>query len=130
MGASAEELAEAAGSCAVIHKASTENEADSVTCFENIALERTAFESGVCLWQTDSQATANLKVTTKFVAQCPLTYSAYCDRLVLDAKTVVPVKIFLYDDSPEVLSRAASHCRSGGGKWHLYAEHEETAAQN
>lgn len=113
----AEPASEAAGSCVVIHEpAGTEKKA-TTTCFENIALERTSFESGVCQWKSDAQAAENVQSTTHFVPYCPPTYSAWCDRLVLGPQMIAPVKIFIYDRSAEVLERARKQCLSGGGKW-------------
>lgn len=112
------EAVEAASSCVVTHKASAPNADDSVTCFENISLERTSFESGVCQWKTDAQADAQVETTTTFVPHCPPTYSAYCDRLVMGPAIVAPVKIFLYDRAEAVLKLAKRQCLSGGGNWH------------
>ena len=74
---------EAGTSCVVIHEKSSAGSEKSVTCFENVALARTSFESGVCQWKTDGQANEEIKTITKFVEFCPASYSAYCDRLVL-----------------------------------------------
>jgi hypothetical protein len=113
----AEDAIEAASSCVVIQKKADAGDDDTMTCFENIALERSSFESGVCRWQTDAQEAAQAEVITRFVPSCPLTYSAYCDRLVLGPAIIVPVKIFIYDQSSEVLERARKQCLSGGGHW-------------
>ncbi len=90
---------------------------DAVEAAENISLERSSFESGVCQWKTDALAAANTQTTTRFVPYCPASYAAYCDRLVLGPGNVAPVKIFLYDKSEHVLARAEKQCLSGGGKW-------------
>jgi hypothetical protein len=119
----AQDAVEAAASCVVIHEQSEADE-DVVTCFENSGLERTAFESGVCQWKTDTQTLNDVQTTTKFVPRCPISYIAYCDRLVLNPQMVAPVKIFLYDKSEDVLERAQAQCLSGGGKWHR--NNEET----
>ncbi len=74
----------------------------TTTCFENISLELSSFESGVCQWKTDALAAANTQTTTRFVPYCPVSYTAYCDRLVLGPGNVAPVKIFLYDKSKHV----------------------------
>lgn len=117
--ASAEDTGEAAASCVVIHDNSeAEGENTTTTCFENIALERSSFESGVCQWKTDAQAVADVQTKTHFVAHCPPSYSGYCDRLVLGPGIVAPVKIFLYDRSDGVVERARKQCLSGGGNWH------------
>ncbi len=116
--ASAEDAVEAAASCIVIHENSEADDEKTTTCFENISLERTSFESGVCRWKTDAQAMGEVRTTTHFVPYCPASYRAFCDRLVLGPQAVAPVKIFLYDQSDEVLERARKHCLSGGGKWH------------
>ncbi len=108
---------EAAASCVVIHQPAGAEKKTTTTCFENIALERTSFESGVCQWKSDGQATEDVQTKTQFVPYCPLTYSAYCDRLVLGPQMIAPVKIFIYDRSAEVLERAKKQCLSGGGKW-------------
>ena len=113
----AEPASEAAGSCVVIHQPASADKKTTTTCFENIALERASFESGVCMWKSDDQAVEDVETTTRFVPYCPLTYSAFCDRLVLGAQMIAPVKIFLYDRSTEVLERAKKQCLSGGGKW-------------
>jgi len=120
--ASAQDAVEAAASCIVIHENSESGGEKTTTCFENIALERTSFESGVCQWKTDEQATQNVQTTTKFVPYCPASYAAYCDRLVLGAGAVAPVKIFLYDTSEQVLARAKKQCISGSGKWNTNDE--------
>ncbi len=114
----AEDAIEAAGSCIVIHENSESDGDKSTTCFENISLERTSFESGVCQWKTEEQAAQNVQTTTQFVPYCPASYAAYCDRLVLGPGILAPVKIFLYDKSDQVLARAKMQCLSGGGKWH------------
>jgi hypothetical protein len=113
----AEPASEAAGSCVVIHEPAGTEKKTTTTCFENIALERTSFESGVCQWKSDEHATENVQTTTRFVPYCPPTYSAWCDRLVLGPQMIAPVKIFIYDRSAEVLARAEKQCLSGGGKW-------------
>ena len=113
----AEDAVEAASSCVVIHEKEDARDETTTTCFENIALERTSFESGVCQWKSDAQAAANIRTTTRFVPQCPTTYSAYCDRLVLGPQVIAPVKIFIYDQSADVLARAKKQCLSGGGRW-------------
>lgn len=123
--ASAEDAVEAAGSCVVIHEQSEAGGDTITTCFENISLERTSFESGVCQWKTDAQAAAEVQTTTQFVPHCPTAYSAFCDVLVLEPQMVVPVKIFLYDKSTDVLERARMQCLSGGGKWHKNDEETE-----
>jgi hypothetical protein len=115
--ASAEEAVEAAASCVVTHEESGAENERSTTCFENISLERTSFESGVCQWKTNAQATAKVQTTTRFVPYCPTSYTAYCDRLVLGSGIIAPVKIFLYDKSEDVLARAKKQCTSGGGAW-------------
>lgn len=117
--ASAADAVEAAGSCVVIHENIDADGEKSMTCFENIGLERTSFESGVCQWVTDAQAAAHVKTTTQFVPYCPTTYVAFCDRLVLSAERIAPVKIFLYEHSMDVLERARKQCLGGGGKWTL-----------
>jgi len=113
----AEDAVEAAASCIVVHESEDAQLETTTTCFENIALERTSFESGVCQWKSDALAAADAQTTTQFVAQCPATYSAFCDRLVLSPRMVAPVKIFIYDKSEKVLERAKRQCLSGGGKW-------------
>lgn len=113
----AEEAVETTASCVVTHEKEGEQDAKMTTCFENIALERTSFESGVCQWKSDAQAQANVRTTTRFVPYCPTTYSAFCDRLVLSPQMIAPVKIFIYDQSAEVLERAKRQCLGGGGKW-------------
>jgi len=123
--ASAQEAVEAAGSCVVIHENSEADGEKMVTCFENISLERTSFESGVCQWKTDQQAAQDVQTTTQFVPYCPASYAAFCDRLVLGNGIVAPVKIFLYERSDEVLERARKQCLSGGGKWHPKDEESE-----
>ena len=123
--ASAQEAVEAAGSCVVIHENSEADGEKMVTCFENISLERTSFESGVCQWKTDQQAAQDVQTTTKFVPYCPASYEAYCDLLVLGTGVVAPVKIFLYERSDEVLERARKQCLSGGGKWQQKDEESE-----
>ncbi len=115
--AAAEDAVAAAGSCMVIHENSESDGEKTTTCFENISLERTSFESGVCLWKTEEQAAQSVQTTTKFVPYCPASYAAYCDRLVLGPGIVAPVKIFLYDKSEQVLARAKKQCVGGGGKW-------------
>lgn len=117
--ASAEDAVEAAASCIVIHEQSEADGDDITTCFENISLERTSFESGVCQWKTDAQAAAQVRTTTTFVPHCPSSYSAFCDLLVLGPQMVAPVKIFLYERSEDVLERARVQCLSGGGQWHV-----------
>lgn len=119
---SAENAVEAASNCVVIHEKSKEEGKTMMTCFENISLERSTFESGVCQWKTDEQAEANIETSTRFVAYCPASYTAYCDRLVLRPGVVAPVKIFLYDKSEQVLARAKKQCLSGGGKWNTNDE--------
>ena len=121
--ASAETALEAVGSCIVIHENSESDGEKTTTCFENISLERSSFESGVCLWKTEEQAAQSVQTTTKFVPYCPASYAAYCDRLVLGPGIVAPVKIFLYDKSEQVLARAKNQCVGGGGKW--ITNHEE-----
>ena len=116
---------EAGTSCVVIHEKSPADGEKNVTCFENVALERASFESGVCQWKTDGQANAEIKTITKFVEYCPTSYSAYCDRLVLGPDLTAPVKIFLYDKSDEVLARAEKQCISGGGRWTVAEEASE-----
>lgn len=113
----AEQASEAAGSCVVIHEPAGTEKKTMTTCFENISLERTSFESGVCQWKSDRQAAENVQTKTRFVPYCPPTYSAWCDRLVLGPQMIAPVKIFIYDRSAEVLQRAKKQCLSGGGKW-------------
>ena len=113
----AQVVVEAAGSCVVIHKKSDAQGESTATCFENISLERSSFESGVCQRKTDALAADNVQTTTRFVPYCPASYTAYCDRLVLGPGIVAPVKIFLYDKSEHVLARAEKQCLSGGGKW-------------
>ena len=120
-----EDAVEAAGSCMVIHEKGDADGEKNTTCFENISLERTSFESGVCQWKTDAQAAAQFNVTTRFVPYCPTSYSASCDRLVLGPETVAPVKIFLYDQSDDVLERARKQCLGGGGKWSVDVEEGE-----
>lgn len=122
---SAEDVVEAAASCVVIHEKIDAEDETTTTCFENISLERTSFESGVCKWKTEAQAAANVKTTTRFLPYCPASYSAYCDRLVLGSGIVAPVKIFLYDKSEHVLARAKEQCLSGGGKWRTNDEETE-----
>jgi hypothetical protein len=113
----AQDAVEAASACIVVHEeANSEGEKHS-TCFENISLERSSFESGVCQWKTDAQDAKQTKVITHFVPSCPVSYSAYCDRLVLGPAIIAPVKIFLYDKSSDVLQRAKKQCLSGGGNW-------------
>lgn len=119
------EAAEAAASCVVIHENSNVDVEKNITCFENVALERTSFESGVCQWKTDRQANEDVKTITQFVQRCPTTYRASCDRLVLGPNVTAPVKIFLYDKSDDVLARAEKQCLSGGGKWRAYDEESE-----
>lgn len=121
----AQEAVEAGRSCVVIHKKSDAQDETTTTCFENISLERTSFESGVCQWKTDVQVVANVQVTTRFVPYCPASYSGKCDRLVVGAGMVAPVKIFLYDKSEQVLARAKKQCVSGGGEWHAGGEETE-----
>lgn len=121
----AQDAVEAAASCVVIHKNSNTHDESTTTCFENISLERTSFESGVCQWKTDAQALANVQTTTKFVPHCPASYTGYCDRLVYGPGIVAPVKIFLYDKSEHVLARAKKQCVSGGGEWHAGGEEAE-----
>jgi len=75
----AQVVVEAAGSCVVIHKKSDAQGESTATCFENISLERTSFESGVCQWRTDAQALANVQITTRFVPHCPASYTGFCD---------------------------------------------------
>ncbi len=97
--APAEDAVEAAASRVVIHEKSGAEDETTTTCFENISLERRSFESGVCQWKTDALAAANVQTTTRFVPYCPASYTANCDRLVLEPGIVAPVKIFLYDKS-------------------------------
>jgi hypothetical protein len=123
--AAAQDAVEAAGSCVVIHENSEADGEKMVTCFENISLERTSFESGVCQWKTEAQAARNVQTTTQFVPYCPASYAAFCDLLVLGNGIVAPVKIFLYDRSEDVLERARKQCLSGGGKWHPNDEESE-----
>ena len=123
--APAQDAVEAAGSCVVIHENSEADGEKMVTCFENISLERTSFESGVCQWKTEAQAATQVQTTTQFVPHCPTSYSAYCDRLVMGPKMVAPVKIFLYDRSDDVLERARKQCLGGGGTWHPNDEESE-----
>jgi hypothetical protein len=113
----AKETAEAAVGCIVTHEKSAAEDGKVITCFENISLERTSFESGVCQWKTDKQAAANVGTSTKFVPSCPTSYTAYCDRLVMGPGAVAPVKIFLYEKSEQVLARAKKQCLGGGGNW-------------
>ena len=113
---------EAASSCIVIHEKSGADGENMITCFENISLEPSSFESGVCQWKTDAQATADIQTKTQFVPHCPASHSGYCDRLVLGSGMVAPVKIFLYDRSADVLERAKNQCLSGGGTWHTNDE--------
>lgn len=113
---------EAAASCVVIHEKNKADDGKNITCFENVALERTSFESGVCQWKTDSQASTDVKTVTQFVERCPVSYRASCDRLVLAPNITAPVKIFLYDKSDEILARAEKQCLSGNGEWTVYAE--------
>ncbi|MCH7510140.1 MAG: hypothetical protein IIB68_09945 [Proteobacteria bacterium] len=121
----AQTAVEAAGSCVVIHNKSDAQDETTTTCFENISLERTSFESGVCQWKTDAQALAKVQTTTRFVAYCPASYTGYCNRLVFEPGIVMPVKIFLYDKSEQVLARAKKQCLSGGGEWHAGGEETE-----
>ena len=116
--AAAQDAVEAAASCVVIHEPSEADGEKIVTCFENVSLERTSFESGVCQWKTESQAATKVQTTTQFVPHCPTTYRAFCDVLVMGPQAVAPVKIFLYDRSDDVLERARKQCLSGGGIWH------------
>ncbi len=104
-------------SCLVTQQSADDQDKKVTTCFENIALEKTSFESGVCRWQTDAQAAENVDVTTKYLPKCPTSYTAFCDRLVLGPRMIAPVRIFLYDRSPDVLERAKKQCLSGGGNW-------------
>jgi len=115
--ASAEDAVEAAASCVVIHEKNETKDETTTTCYENISLERSSFESGVCQGKTDALAAANVQTTTRFVPYCPASYTAYCDRLVLGPGNIVPVKIFLYEKSKQVLARAKKQCLSGGGEW-------------
>ncbi len=46
--APAEDAVEAAASCVVIHEKNAAEDETTITCFENISLERSSFESGVC----------------------------------------------------------------------------------
>ncbi len=124
----AQDAVEAASSCVVIHQNTDEGGEKAVTCFENVSLERTSFESGVCQWQTDRQAATEVQTTTRFVAHCPSSYSAFCDRLVMGPQAVAPVKIFLYDRSEDVLERARKQCLSGGGTWQRQDEDSEGKA--
>ncbi len=121
----AEPALEAVGSCIVIHENSESDGEKTTTCFENISLERSSFESGVCLWKTEEQAAQSVQTTTKFVPYCPASYAAYCDRLVLGPGIVAPVKIFLYDKSEQVLARAKKQCVGGGGKWNTNDEESD-----
>lgn len=114
---SAQDAVEAAASCVVIHETDDAVGENITTCFENISLERSSFESGVCQWKTDVQAEAQVPTITRFVPYCPASYTGYCDRLVLGPGVVAPVKIFLYDQSADVLERAREQCLSGGGEW-------------
>ena len=123
--ASAEDAVEAAANCVVIHENSEADGEKIVTCFENVSLERTSFESGVCQWKTDAQAMTQVQTTTRFVRHCPTSYSAFCDRLVMGPRAVAPVKIFLYDRSADVLERARKQCLGGGGTWHPNDEESE-----
>ena len=118
----AEDAVEAAGSCVVIHEKSDSDDDATTTCFENISLERTSFESGVCQWKTDAQATAKIDSSTRFVPYCPTSFTGSCDRLVLGVGIIAPVKIFLYDKSEEVLARAKKQCLGGGGNWRTQDE--------
>ncbi len=113
----AEDAVVAAAGCVVIHEKSDAEDEKTITCFENISLERSSFESGVCQWKAEKQAAANVRTTTQFVPYCPASHTAYCDRLVLGPGNVAPVRIFLYDKSAHVLARAKKQCLSGGGKW-------------
>ena len=122
---SAQDAVEAPGSCLVIHENSESDGETITTCFENISLERSSFESGVCQWKTEEQAAQNVQTTTQFVPYCPASYAAYCDRLVLGPGNVAPVKIFLYDRSEHVLGRAKRQCLSGGGEWSANDEQSE-----
>ncbi len=119
------EAVEAAASCVVIHAKRNVDSEKKITCFENVALERASFESGVCQWKTDAQANEDVKTITQFVGRCPTSYRASCDRLVLGPNTAAPVKIFLYDKSDDVLARAEKQCLIGGGKWRAYEEERE-----
>ncbi len=121
----ADDAVEAAASCVVIHENSEADGEKIVTCFENVSLERTSFESGVCQWKTLALAATQVRTTTRFVPHCPTSYSAYCDRLVMGPQVVAPVKIFLYDQSDDVLERARKQCLSGGGTWHPKDEDSE-----
>ncbi len=121
----ADDAVEAAASCVVIHENSEADGEKIVTCFENVSLERTSFESGVCQWKTEAKAATQVRTTTRFVPHCPTSYSAYCDRLVMGPQVVAPVKIFLYDQSDDVLERARKQCLSGGGTWHPKDEETE-----
>lgn len=113
---------EAAASCVVIHEKNNADEDKNITCFENVALERSSFEAGVCQWKTDSQASTDVQTVTQFVERCPASYRASCDRLVLAPNVTAPVKIFLYDQSNEILARAQKQCLSGNGEWTVYEE--------
>ena len=113
----AADAVEAAASCVVIHETSDADAGQSMTCFENIALERSSFESGVFQLQTESQIATAVETTTQFVPYCPKSFSGYCDRLVLGPNVVAPVKIFIYDKSKDVVERAMKNCVAGGGKW-------------
>ncbi len=44
----AEDAVEAAASCVVIHEKNETEDETTTTCYENISLERSSFESGVC----------------------------------------------------------------------------------
>ena len=115
--ASAADAVEAASSCVVIHGKRDAGAEKKTSCFENVALERSSFESGVCQWKTERQAATDVETTTQFVPFCPASFSAFCDQLVLGPGVVVPVKIFVYDRSKKVLDRAEKQCLSGGAKW-------------
>ncbi len=121
----AADAVEAAASCVVIHEKDGVPKETTTTCFENIALERTSFESGVCRWESESQSAADVQTTTRFVPSCPASYSGYCDRLVMNPRMVAPVKIFIYDRSAEVMDRARKQCLSGGGKWTVNSSESE-----
>lgn len=123
--ACSQDAVEAAASCLVTHEYGESEDQKTVTCFENISLERASFESGVCQWQSDEQAAAEVKIKTTFLPYCPRTFMAFCDRLVVGPGNVAPVKIFLYDKSADVLARAEKQCLGGGGKWTVNAEETE-----
>lgn len=112
-----EQTEETTASCVVTQRSAEDEDKTVTTCFENIALEKTSFESGVCRWRSDAQAALKIDVSTKYLPKCPTSYTAFCDRLVLGPQMIAPVRIFLYDRSPDVLERAREQCLSGGGNW-------------